>query len=92
MTEVGVNAVKELTEKRGTMTVTSQITEVLNDLSFGELNDIDGIGPETANEIERYREEWEGFRGSGQVTEIPGIGPETEDKLISYITCNYIDF
>lgn len=46
-----------------------------------QLEEIDGIGPVTAGDIVKFRDEHGGLSSVGQLDQVPGIGPATMEAL-----------
>jgi competence protein ComEA len=53
----------------------------LGSASAEQLEEIDGIGPVTAADIIKFRDEHGGLSSVEQLDEVPGIGPATMDSL-----------
>jgi competence protein ComEA len=48
----------------------------LNTATPEQLDELDGVGPETARRIVAYRQEHGGFRSVAELDQVPGIGPK----------------
>jgi competence protein ComEA len=48
----------------------------LNTATAEQLDQLDGVGPETARKIVAYRQEKGGFRSVEELDQVPGIGPQ----------------
>jgi competence protein ComEA len=48
----------------------------LNTATAEQLDQLDGVGPETARKIIAYRQEHGGFRSVAELDQVPGIGPK----------------
>lgn len=48
----------------------------LNTATAEQLDELDGIGPETARKIVAYRQQHGGFRSVSELDQVPGIGPK----------------
>jgi competence protein ComEA len=53
----------------------------INTASPGQLEQIDGVGPKTAEKIVAYREEHDGFKSVEELMEVPGIGPSKFESM-----------
>lgn len=58
----------------------------INTADFGQLQDIPGVGPVTAEKIIEYRENNGRFSDIEELKEISGIGDKTFEEMIEYIT------
>ena len=48
----------------------------LNTATLDQLDQLDGVGPATAQKILAYRTQHGGFRSVDELAEVPGIGPK----------------
>lgn len=48
----------------------------LNTATVEQLDQLDGVGPATAQKIVAYRQQRGGFRSVGELDQVPGIGPK----------------
>jgi competence protein ComEA len=53
----------------------------LGTATAGQLEEIDGIGPVTAGDIVKFRDEHGGLSSVEQLDQVPGIGPTTMESL-----------
>lgn len=53
----------------------------LGTATVGQLEEIDGIGPVTAEDIVKFRDEHGGLSSVEQLDQVPGIGPATMEAL-----------
>jgi competence protein ComEA len=53
----------------------------LGTATVGQLEEIDGIGPVTAEDIVKFRDEHGGLSSIAQLDQVPGIGPATMEAL-----------
>lgn len=53
----------------------------LGTATVGQLEEIDGIGPVTAGDIVKFRDEHGGLSSVEQLDQVPGIGPATMEAL-----------
>lgn len=53
----------------------------LGTATVGQLEEIDGIGPVTAGDIVKFRDEHGGLSSIDQLDQVPGIGPATMEAL-----------
>jgi competence protein ComEA len=53
----------------------------LGTATVGQLEEIDGIGPVTAGDIVKFRDEHGGLSSVDQLDQVPGIGPATMSAL-----------
>jgi competence protein ComEA len=53
----------------------------INTAAAAQLEQIDGVGPKTADKIIAYREEHGGFKSIEELMEVPGIGPSKFDSM-----------
>ena len=58
----------------------------INTADFGQLQDIPGVGPVTAEKIIEYRENNGRFSDIEELKEISGIGDKTFEEMREYIT------
>lgn len=53
----------------------------INTASPQQLEEIDGVGPKTAEKIVAYRDEHDGFKNIEELMEVPGIGPSKFESM-----------
>ena len=58
----------------------------LNTATPEQLDELDGIGPTTAQHIIEYREEHDGFRSVEELDQVPGIGETRLASLREQVT------
>ena len=58
----------------------------LNEASAEELQELPGVGPETAARILQYRRDRHGFRDVEELLAVPGIGPATFERIAAQVT------
>lgn len=65
----------------GTTTASEDGPISLGTATVGQLEEIDGIGPVTAEDIVKFRDEHGGLSSVEQLDQVPGIGPATMEAL-----------
>lgn len=65
----------------GTTAATEDGPISLGTATVGQLEEIDGIGPVTAGDIVKFRDEHGGLSSVEQLDQVPGIGPATMEAL-----------
>jgi len=58
----------------------------LNTATVEQLDELDGIGPATAQQIVAYREEHGGFGSVDELDQVPGIGEKRLAALRPHVT------
>lgn len=58
----------------------------LNSATLDQLQNLDGVGPKTAQKIIEYRESHGGFKSTEELMEVPGIGPAKYDQINNQVT------
>ena len=58
----------------------------LNSATEAQLEELDGVGPKTAQKIVEYRTNAGGFKSIEELMEVPGIGPAKFDQLKGQVT------
>jgi competence protein ComEA len=58
----------------------------LNRATLAELQQLPGVGPKRAEEIDRYRRTHEPFRSVEELRKVPGFGPATVERLREFVT------
>lgn len=53
----------------------------LSQATAEQLDELDGVGPATAEKIVAYRDEHGGFRSIDELEQVPGIGPKKLERL-----------
>lgn len=74
-------------EKVETQTAVSNELININKASAGELQNIPGIGPKTADKIVRYRD-GNPFVSIEDIKNVPGIGDKKFEEIKDFITCD----
>ncbi|MHB1390319.1 MAG: helix-hairpin-helix domain-containing protein [Thermoleophilia bacterium] len=57
----------------------------LNSATLEQLQQLDGIGPKTAQKILDYREAHGGFKSPAELLDVPGIGPSKFEQIKSQV-------
>ncbi|MHB0867050.1 MAG: ComEA family DNA-binding protein [Thermoleophilia bacterium] len=57
----------------------------LNSATLQQLEELDGIGPKTAQKILDYREAHGGYKSAEELLEVPGIGPAKFDQIKGHV-------
>ncbi|MGM9537746.1 MAG: ComEA family DNA-binding protein [Candidatus Onthomonas sp.] len=85
----GENAGPESTPSDDAASLSPDTKIDLNHADADTLQQLPGIGPERANAIIEYREEYGIFVTTDEVMNVPGIGPEIYEQIKDYVTVEY---
>ncbi len=58
----------------------------LNRATLAELQQLPGVGPKRAQQIDRYRQTHGPFRSVAELRKVPGFGPATVERLRDFVT------